>query len=144
MIKAQDTSEGKIYFLTVDSIQICKFKIIKINKIVDKNGEEVVSSVSVNRNDTGTYLQISGDTELEEKGIQEEKKITINQKTTRSSVIDKVLSTIPLEKDPVWENVYNEVIEIYGGTEKDRLNILSQAKERWGWYKRGKKVNPYL
>lgn len=144
MIKAQDASEGKTYFLIVDSIQICKFKIIKINKIVDKNGEEVVSSVSVNRNDTGTYLQISGDTELEEKGIQEEKKITINQKTTRSSVIDKVLSTIPLEKDPVWENVYNEVIEIYGGTEKDRLNILSQAKERWGWYKRGKKVNPYL
>ena len=144
MIKAQDTSEGKIYFLTVDSIQICKFKIIKINKITDKSGEEVVSSVSVSRNDSGTYIQISGDTELEETGIQEEKKITINQKVTRSLVIDKILSTIPLEKDPVWENVYNEVIEIYGGTEKDRLNILSQAKERWGWYKRGKKVNPYL
>ena len=144
MIKAQDASEGKTYFLIVDSIQICKFKIIKINKITDKSGEEVVSSVSVSRNDSGTYIQISGDTELEETGIQEEKKITINQKVTRSLVIDKILSTIPLEKDPVWENVYNEVIEIYGGTEKDRLNILSQAKERWGWYKRGKKVNPYL
>lgn len=144
MIKAQDASEGKIYFLVADSIQICKFKIIKINKMVDESGESIVSSVSVNRIDSGTYIQISGDTELEETGIQEEKKIISNQRITRSSVIDKILSTIPLEKDPVWENVYNEVIKIYGGTEKDRLNILSQAKERWGWYKRGKKVNPYL
>ena len=143
MILAQDTLEGREYFLVLSPNVTRKFKIIRINRSTDRDGREVCTSVSVVKDDNGGIIQISGGTVLQE--IQGNSQVIEKQRTvSRSSVIDKLLAKISLEEEPEWEELYNNVVKKYGGSEKDRVNILSQAKERWGWYKRGIKVNPYL
>jgi len=168
IVHARDCEIGKTYLLVLGPSSVYKITIKSIGEMgvgVDderypgQTNTVISGDTSLIEYDEVFYSEAKGKRIVkapknkdEENSIKKEDKVILvkvkgekmsQNKNTRSKTIDKMLSEVPENTVPDWNLIVDAVLKESKGDEKDRSNIIFQAKMRHKWYTKQGKVNPY-